>query len=168
MLTVLKEKYLHRLFETGVTLKAFNGVWEVISGIVVFAIPKAVINGWFYAISRNELLEDPRDKLLTFFTNALGTLSTSTQVFAALYIFFHGILNLFLAVQLYRQKHWAYAVSIAATLLSMGYQAYRISIHHSLVLTAITVFDAFFILLTLHEYRHVRAVVRPSVSSTSA
>jgi len=66
----------------------------------------------------------------------------------------HGLLNIFLAIQLYRDKHWVYLLAVGTMTLSVFYQIYRISIYHSLLLAAFTIFDIFFIALAWHEYKH--------------
>ncbi len=156
MTKLLIQKYWHELFEFGVIIKGFNGVWETISGFLVLFLSKAILSNWLLIVTRNELLEDPHDRLINFLAHALQNFSNDTKTFAALYILAHGLLNIFLAVQLYRDRHWAYLVTIGTTLIFMFYQIYRINIHHSLILTAITIFDAFFIILAWHEYRYHR------------
>lgn len=153
---LLSQKYWHRLFEFGIAVKAINGVWETISGLLVLFLSKAVLSSWFYLITRDELLEDPNDRFINFLAHGLQNLSHSAQTFTALYVLAHGLLNIFLAIQLYRDKHWAYLVTIGAMLMFMTYQIYRISIHHSLILTALTIFDAAFIGITWHEYKYHR------------
>jgi uncharacterized membrane protein len=73
--------------------------------------------------------------------------------FVAVYFLIHGFLNLFLAIQLYRDRIWAYLVTIFVTIIFIFYQIHRIILHHSVVLTIITIFDILFIFLTWHEYK---------------
>ena len=150
------QKYWHELFEIAVALKGFNGIWETISGLLFLLVSKATLAGWLTAIFSNELLEDPSDNFIQFLSQALQGLSTNTKTFAALYILFHGLLNIYLAVELYRDRHWAYLVAIGAMLAFIPYQLYRISLHHSLLLAALTLFDGLFIILTWHEYKYHR------------
>ncbi len=154
MKLLLPEKYWHKFFEIGIFVKGFNGVWETVSGILVLSISKLTLSHWLSVLAEEELLEDPNDPFIHFVTHSLENFSHNTQIFAALYILGHGILNIFLAVQLYKEKKWAYKVAAIAMLVFMIYQVYRISIHHSLILTAITIFDVFFVIITWHEYRY--------------
>ncbi len=153
MAAFLKQKILHVLFEVGITLKAFNGLWETVSGLAFLLVSKATLSHWLFGFAQNELIEDPRDRVMNFVVHILLNPETSTKTFAALYVLFHGLLNIFLAVQLYREKHWAYLVTIWSVLLFMVYQVYRIATHHSLILTVITVFDVFYVALVWHEYK---------------
>lgn len=151
---ILKQKYWHELFELSVIVKGLNGLWETVSGLIVLFLSKATFDSWFSTLARNELLEDPNDRMINFLAHVLSNLSSDAKIFAALYILAHGILNIFLSIQLYRDKHWAYLVTIGAMLIFITYQIYRISIYHSLFLTAITIFDAGFVMLAWHEYKY--------------
>lgn len=157
MLKLSARKFWHDLFEFGILIKGFNGAWETVSGLLVLFLSKATLSSWFsLLIVRNELLEDPHDKFINFLADALQNFSNNTKTFAALYILSHGLLNIFLVIHLRRDKHWAYLVTIGATVMFMLYQIYRISLHHSLILAVITIFDAFFIMLAWHEYKYHR------------
>jgi len=151
---LVQGNFWHELFEYGVFIKGLNGIWETVSGLLTLFLSKATFSKWFYLIARNELLEDPNDKFVNFLARALQNLSNNTKTFAALYILIHGLLNIFLAIQLYRDKHWAYPVTIGIMLIVALYQIQRISINHSLILTAITLLDLLFILLAWHEYKY--------------
>jgi uncharacterized membrane protein len=150
------QKYWHEFFEIGIALKAFNGIWETGSGILFFVLSKATLNNWVYKATENELLEDPHDLIINFLVNKFQTFSSGAQRFAAIYLLFHGLLNIFLAIQLRRNKIWAYPVMITSIIIFMIYQVHRILVHHSLFLTLITVFDVIFLLLTVHEYRTIK------------
>lgn len=152
----LTQKSWHELFEFGVFLKGFNGIWETISGAMFLFLSRGTITNWFFLATRNELIENPNDKVIIFFARVLQNSLSHTKVFAALYLLVHGLLNIFLAVQLYRDKHWAYLVMIWTIIIFIGYQIYRISIHHSIALIFFTIFDIFFVILAWHEYKYRR------------
>ena len=152
------EYYWHALFEAGIALKAFNGMWEIISGTLALLVPREMILRGFYALAHGELLEDPHDRLVDLVGGFITTVPHGTRIFIALYILFHGIVNLFLAYNLYRNRLWAYPAAAGFMSLFLVYQCYRIYTHHSVVLTIISVIDIIFIALVLHEYRHQREV----------
>ncbi len=149
---IIQEKYWHRFFELGITLKAINGLWETVTGFLLLS--KVNFLYWFYIVSQNELVEDPNDKFFNFLSHGFLNFSADAKKFIAIYLLVHGILNIFLAIQLYRQKHWAYLAMMATALIFVIYQIYRISVYHSLFLTFLTIFDAVFILLIWHEYKY--------------
>ena len=154
MVPLLKENVWHRLFRVGLAVKAFNGIWGTVSGCAFLFISKATLSGWFLSFARSELIDDPNDVVMNFVVHTLLSPSTSTKTFAALYVLFHGLINLFLAILLYRDKHWAYPTTVGLMALSLVYQIYRIGTHHSLILTVITVFDVIYMMLVWHEYKN--------------
>lgn len=146
------ENVLHQIFEFGVFIKGFNGVWETVSGFFILLLSKEAIERVFYLLASREMLEDPHDFFLSFALRFLENLSHNTQIFIAVYILLHGFLNLFLAIQLYRDKIWAYLVTMVVMTIFLFYQIHRIILYHSSILTTITIFDILFIILTWHEY----------------
>ncbi|MEI7719668.1 MAG: DUF2127 domain-containing protein [bacterium] len=154
MATFLKQKYWHELFEAGVAFKALNSVWEVLGG--VFLLTR--LHFWFthlvVHISNSEFLGEHGDFLSRLLTTQVSHLAAdSTRLFVGLYLLFHGLMNAFLAFNLYRNRLWSYPVSIAFTSLFLVYQTYRLFHTHSPLLLFITVLDVFFIILTWHEWQ---------------
>ena len=146
------ENVLHQIFEFGILLKGFNGIWETVSGFFILFLNKETIGKILSFLASGEMLEDPRDFFINFVLRFLENLSHGTQVFIGVYILIHGLLNLFLAISLSRDKIWAYLVTISVMVILMFYQVHRIILHHSITLTIITLFDILFIILTWHEY----------------
>lgn len=139
---VLKQKYWHELFEAGVALKALNGVWETAGGIIFLTVGPA----WLYSLFAP----------FAFIGRHLHHPSPGTQLFVGIYLLAHGLMNFFLSYNLFRNRLWSYPLSIAFVCLFMLYQIYRIAHTHSPFLLALTIFDAFFIILTWHEYQYQR------------
>jgi uncharacterized membrane protein len=123
-------------------------------GCLLLFTSKITITNVFYSFTAEELLEDPNDFIVNFLGQVVQNISLNTKIFIAFYILIHGITNLFLAIQLYRNRLWSYLLAIIIMGVFMLYQAYRISLYHSVPLIIITIFDFFFILLTWHEYHH--------------
>lgn len=154
MVKVLTQKFWHQLFRYGIFVKGFIGIWEIVLGSVILLAGNKMFFAVTLFLSRNELKEDPQN----FFISSLDKVSQhvllDAKIFAAIYILTHGILNIFLAIQLYRDRHWAYVVAITVMVTLVLYQMYRIGVHHSFFLVAVTLFDALFIALTWNEYLH--------------
>lgn len=148
---------MHGFFEAGIYIKFLNSIWELTSGLLILFSSKATLNKIFNFLSNKELLEDPHDFLFNYLSGFLQNLTHGIQIFIAAYILIHGLLNLFLAIELMRDKIWAYAATIFVMSILILYQIHRIIIHHSLILTIITVFDALFIMLTWHEYNRKKS-----------
>ncbi len=135
------ERYLHGFFELGLFMKAFNGIWETIVGLLILISHGTIFSRLLTFLARGELLKD-----------------SQTRIFAITYILIHGILNIFLAFQLYRNRLWAYKITIASMIIFISYQIYRIYLRHSGFLTVLTIFDIVFVILTWHEYKHKKAL----------
>jgi uncharacterized membrane protein len=148
------EKVLYQIFEFGILIKFFNSVWEITSGLLILYFGKEAITKVFYFLAGSELLENPHDFIINISFGFLQNLSHGTQIFIVIYLLVHGFMNLFLAVQLYRDKIWAYLATIIIMVVFMFYQIHRIILYHSAILTIITIFDILFIILTWHEYNH--------------
>lgn len=144
---------LHRMFRAGIVLKGCNGIWEAATGILALTLSRHALEQSFQMFARHELLEDPNDKLIGFAMRMLRPVEGSAMNFVAIYILAHGVLNLFLAVQLYRKQHWAYRAAVAVMAIFIGYQCYRIALYHSPILLMITVFDVWFAAMTWREYQ---------------
>ena len=52
---------LDRTFEVGIALKGINAAFELIGGVLLFAIPPQHINRLVTALTQSELSEDPHD-----------------------------------------------------------------------------------------------------------
>lgn len=150
----LKEIYWDNLFKIGLFLKGLNGLWETIAGSILLLLSQARLDSLFLRLVRGELLEDPHDRLVNFLALKLQHLSVGAQTFAGIYILIHGLLNLFLVINLYRDRIWAFKVSMVAVSALALYQLYRFNHTHSTILMAVTIFDIFYLSLTWHEYRY--------------
>jgi len=154
MATFLKQQYWHELFEAGVFFKALNSAWEVLGGVFLLTRLHSLATHVFILLGNSELLGDHDDLLFRFVSTQVAHLDVaSTRTFVGLYLLFHGIMNAFLAYNLYRNRLWAYPVSITFTSLFFVYQVYRLLHTHSPLLFFITILDVFFIILTFHEWR---------------
>jgi uncharacterized membrane protein len=80
-------------------------------------------------------------------------------LFGAIYLLSHGISKLVLVVLVLRNHLWAYPWLIALLLGFIGYQLYRLTVHASIGLIALTIFDALLVWLTWREYRAKRATL---------
>jgi len=153
---IFKEKNWHDLFMIGIFLKGLNGCLELISGAAFLFIGKQTFNNLFLRLAQGELLEDPHDRLVNYLAWLLGQMSVNTKIFVAFYIIFHGALNGFLAVKLWKDKIWAYELTLSLMIVFIAYQLYRLNGNHSLALAVITLFDILFVFITWHEYRYRR------------
>jgi len=78
-------------------------------------------------------------------------------LFGAIYLLAHGLVKVVLVVALLLNKLWACPWMIAILTLFIGYQLYRIALHPTIGLVALTLFDATILILTWREYRVQRS-----------
>lgn len=155
----LEEKYLHRVFEVSLVLKAVFAVAEILAGIAAYFVTQQFLFRLVERMTREELLEDPRDFIANYLFQSAQHFSVSARNFTAAYLLSHGVIKLWLIIGLLRQKHGYYPVAMAIFGLFIVYQLYRLSLTHSLWLLVITAVDVLVIGLTWHEYRYLRARV---------
>ncbi len=140
------------MFDVGVWMKGINGILEVVGGVLVLAVKKSAFISLILLITQQELIEDPHDIIVHWLRQSVENITTGSQMFGGIYLIAHGTINIFLAVQLLRRKLWAYTGAIIFLCLFIVYQIYRISLHHSALLTMVTCLDAIIVLLIRHEY----------------
>ncbi len=146
----------HVAFQVSLALKGAFAAVEVIAGMLIYFVAQQFVFDLVEAVTRTELMEDPRDFVANYLLHAAPNLSVSSQHFAAYYLLSHGIIKLWLIIGLWRGKLAYYPAAIAVFSLFILYQMYRYSFTQSLLLLLITVLDGFVIWLTWSDYRHLR------------
>jgi uncharacterized membrane protein len=144
---------LHRVFTLGIWLKGFDGLLELIGGVLLRVTSPVTLSRLVVSLTQHELIEDPQDWLATIIRQTAKQLSLNTQLFASIYLIAHGLLKLLIAVGLWREYRWAYPLAIAALSLFIAYQLYRLSYGFSVGLLVLTLFDIVIVGLTWREYR---------------
>ncbi|HVY73121.1 MAG TPA: DUF2127 domain-containing protein [Candidatus Paceibacterota bacterium] len=164
---LLSQKFWHELFEAGVFLKALNSIWETCAGVFLLLNTHSMMRWNPFLFIREEFLGGRGDMLFRMTSQHLNSLSVSTKNFIGLYLLLHGLLNMFLAYNLYKNRLWAYPAAMAVVSLFLIYQIYRLLHTHSLILLGVTIFDIAFVILTWHEYRIQHPRARNHVISSS-
>lgn len=150
----MQETSIRRLFKVSVLLKAANAIAEIVGGTSLLftgEITKIVSQ-----MIQREFLEDPRDYVANIAQHYLPYFSEHSQSFAAFYLLSHGVIKIFLAIGLLRNKLWAYPAAIVFFILFILYQVYRYTYTQSAFLILLTIFDLIVVGLTWHEYKIVR------------
>jgi len=151
------EYYYRQIFELGIFLKGINGIWETIAGLSILIVGKARFANLFSFLARREIIENPHDRIINLGAQLLQGVD-SAKTFVGLYFLIHGVVNIFLSIQLYRNRLWAYLVTIWVMVVFIAYQIHRISLYHSRFLMAVTVYDLLFTILTWHEYNYQKSL----------
>ncbi|MFM0327748.1 DUF2127 domain-containing protein [Caballeronia glebae] len=155
------EEKLHLIFDVSLWFKAIFAASEIVSGALVYFVPRHYFLSFVLWVTKDEFAEDPKDLIANFLLHAVQHLSFSAQKFTAMYLLAHGVIKLWLIIGLLRQKLWYYPVSIIVFGSFIAYQLYRYTITHSFVLLLVTALDIVIIALTWHEYRYLRKYHRP-------
>jgi uncharacterized membrane protein len=125
---------------------------EVLGGLALVFLSHEVIVRIATALTRAELVEDPRDLLAKALRQAAEGVSADAQSFAAWYLFSHGMIKLVLVLAVLANRVWAYPVFILAMIGFILYQVYRMTFDVTPVLGVITVLDLIVLFLAWHEY----------------
>ncbi len=149
----------HTLYLWSLFIKAFDGIFEIIVGSVLFFVRPDQIHGLVRLLTQFELSEDKHDLISNYLMHASENLSFGTQLFGAWYLLGHGIIKIFLVVSLLKKKYWAYPVAAVFFSLFIIYQIYRYTLTRSPFLVVLTIFDLAVIWLILIEYRRIKKQV---------
>lgn len=159
-------KSLHRLFEIGVILKGIDGALEIIGGSLLLAISHPTLSHFVFAITRQEISEDPHDLVANALRSLVAHLSVDTQTFSSIYLLVHGVIKIVLVVGLLRRKLWAYPTALGVLSLFVAYQGYRLSHTRSPALLVLTAVDLAILYLIWREYRWLRSSPPPLPTSS--
>ncbi len=164
-LTNKEGKLLDKAFEIGVLINAFFGFFEILGGIFLVISGGKIINNFVIFITQQEIIDDPNDIIANYLIRLSNDFSLGTQIFAISYLLFHGIVNIFLAIVLLKDKLWAYPLAISLLTAFIVYQIYRYFHSFSFVLLFLIIFDSFVVLIIWLEYkRHRKRVAKKAMS----
>ena len=149
-----QEILIHKIFQIGIFLKAFNGLLEITAGLMILFTGKAV--SFLALLVDNELIEDPNDYIASHIQPVVVFLAGNLKAYAVIYLVGHGLINIFLFIGILKNKLWAYKASIVFMSLFIVYQIYKIIISHSIWLLGLTILDLVMIWLIWHEYNYLK------------
>jgi len=147
------KKTIDKIFELGILIKSFFGIFEVLAGLVLAVSGRLIINNLIVALTQQEISEDPNDFIANYLVRAVNNFSVGAHIFAVVYLIFHGLVNIFLAIVLLKNKIWAYPWAVTAFSIFIIYQVFRYFHTHSLLLLFLTIFDAFIVFIIWLEYK---------------
>lgn len=151
-----QDNVLHKSFEIAILIKGIDGILEIIGGILLSFLSPARLNRIVALLTQHELSEDPKDVIANVMIRLSSSFSISSQHFGVFYLVSHGLIKFILIILLWRRKLWSYPLTIASLILFMAYQLYRFSFTHSVLLIALTIFDAVMIILTWSEFKRIK------------
>ena len=152
-----KNNILHKSFEIGIFLKGFDGILEIIGGILLIFLSPIRLNKLTVLLTQHELSEDSKDVIARYMIRLSASFSVSAQYFGVFYLISHGVVKFILVLLLWKRKIWAYPLTVVSLILFIAYQVYRYTIDHSMFLIVLTIFDIIMIMLTYIEYKSMKA-----------
>ena len=153
---------VHRLFQAAVVVKGIDGILEFIGGVLLLFVSPSTLNRLIVALTQHELAEEPDDWLVVTLRHLAETFSVETRHFASAYLIGHGVLKVFLAVSLLRERLWAFPLALSVLTIFVAYQLHRFGHTRSTVLLALTALDVVVMVLIWREYRARKESARPS------
>ncbi|HSX48001.1 MAG TPA: DUF2127 domain-containing protein [Candidatus Nanoarchaeia archaeon] len=148
-------KKVDRIFEISILLKALDGAFEAIGGLLLLLVKPASINHFVIALTQRELVQDPRDFIANHLLHTAQKLTGASLIFGAIYLLSHGLVKVILVAEIMRDHLWAYKGLIIFVVAFMVYQIYRITYTHSIGLLLLTLYDGLVVYLTAKEYRRL-------------
>lgn len=142
-----------KVFRVSLYLKGLDGLLELIGGTLLLFIKPEQINHLARWLTQGELSEEPHDFIARHILKTAHDITGAGLIFGAVYLLSHGIVKVFLIVQVIRDRLWAYKALIAVIGLFVIYQIYRMVLKFSVSLLLLTLFDLVIIYLTQNEYR---------------
>ncbi len=159
---------LHRLFQMAGVVKGIDGVLEFIGGVLLLFVSPTALHHLVVALTQHELAEEPDDWLVMTLRHLAESFSVETKHFASAYLIGHGILKVFLAANLLRERRWAFPLALSVLTIFVAYQLHRFGRTHSTILLALTVLDTVVMVLIWREYRSRMAIVRSTATAMPA
>ena len=143
-----------KAFRISLYLKGLDGLLETLGGILLLLIKPEQINHFARWITQGELSQDKHDFIASHILKTAHDLTGASLIFGALYLLSHGVVKIYLVLEVLRGHLWAYLALITVTGLFVVYQVYRLAVvKFSVSLLLLTLFDLLIIYLTQKEYR---------------
>lgn len=146
-------KFLYKIFEFGILIKAVYGFFEILGGILLSISGQKIIDNVVILITHQEIIEDPNDLIANYFIGLSNNFSVGTQVFAVFFLILHGAVNILFAVSLLKKRIQDFPVAIFVFCAFIIYQLYRYFHTYSLLLLFLTSVDVLIVIVIWLEYK---------------
>ncbi|NNC12636.1 DUF2127 domain-containing protein [Planctomonas sp. JC2975] len=150
-------RLLDLAFLIGVALKAVDGLFEVVFGILLLVLGPAQLMHLAQLLTAEELQEDPDDFVAHLLLRAASTLTPSGARIAAAYLLLHGVVKLVIVVAVIRGSAKVYPWVLVALGVFLVWQVAELVLHPTVGIVVLTVLDAAIIALTWREWREHRS-----------
>jgi len=154
---ILNKRNIDVSFHIGLILKGLYDIGEVLCGILLIFLNPERMSKLITFISKNELHEDPNDFVMNYLVSFSHVFSIGMQHFTSFYLLSHGIVKILILILLWRKRLWAYPLSCLIFIFFIVIQIQRFSQTHSIMLLVLTLIDIVMVVLTILEYRNIKA-----------
>jgi uncharacterized membrane protein len=147
----------HSLFIISILLKGVFAVLEVVAGLALLISTPGEFTKFIHFMFHNRLVADPNDPLATYLLHQLNDFDMTRHSFVGLYLMLHGLVKTAIVAALYSEWLAAFPVSLAVLGIFVAYEFERFVATHSMVLLALSLLDAFIMILAWREYQALKA-----------
>ena len=151
---------LRRAFHAGITIKGIDGVLELAGAALLWFVKPSAMAWWIRELCVHELSRDANDYIASHVLPISFKIANTDPTFASLYLLSHGLTKVLLVAALWRNKLWAYPVTIFVFAVFTFYQSYRYMHTRSLAMLILTIFDIVVIYFTWKEYGVQKAAIK--------
>lgn len=148
---------LDKFYELGILIKGFDGLVELIGGILLLSLSSGTILHITDSLTHSELGENPHDFLALHAQHIGQQLAQGHNAFAALFLLTHGAVKVGLVICLLLNKLWAYPLGLILLTLLLIYQVYQLVVGPGIGMVILTILDIIIIWLVWREWQKVRA-----------
>lgn len=148
-------RIVHVSFEVGILIKGFDGLLEIVGGLLLSFVSPQQISHVVTLFTQHELSKDPNDWVAGHVLSLAGEFM-GAKAFTVFFLLSHGVLKVGLVWALLRSKLWAYPVAMWIFAAFGVYQMYRFVLSPSVLMVVLTILDAIIICLTWAEYQRLK------------
>jgi uncharacterized membrane protein len=153
-----KQDVIDKAFHLSLLLKGLNGLLEILGGLLLLVVRPEQINDFAHHLTDAVLARDPDSFWANHFMDWANGIGEGSLLFGAIYLLSHGIVKLFVVIEVWRNRSWAYPLLIVVIGLFVVYQLYYLIFQKvTFGMIFLTVFDLVVIYLTVVEYRRHKA-----------
>jgi uncharacterized membrane protein len=153
----MRQEHFHQLFEVSVVLKGLHALLELVMGAAILALSPFVVANYLVSLATRGQQNGWPDFAVNFLLHVAQSAVGGGQHFAGIYLLAVGVINMGLVIGLLTGRLWAFPAALTALAILMGYQLYRYTHTHAVVLVLLTIFDAVVWWLVRHEYLDLRS-----------
>ncbi|HVX58574.1 MAG TPA: DUF2127 domain-containing protein [Candidatus Saccharimonadales bacterium] len=153
-----KQDAVDKAFKLSLILKGLDGLAEILGGILLLLIRPEQIIHLAHRLTDSTLAHNPHSLWASRTMDWANGVGKGSLLFGAIYLLSHGIVKLFVVVEVWRNRSWAYPLLIGVIGLFVLYQLYYLAFRKVTAgMIGLTIFDLVIIYLTVIEYRRHRA-----------